>query len=91
MLSLKIVSLYVSMSFFILVIECAMHDLKNGVATLGSASPFCGLDMLYTCDEGFIMDAPNRRVCQPDGLWDGVLPTCNCKSWLMHGLLTNMQ
>ncbi|XP_066297660.1 mannan-binding lectin serine protease 1-like isoform X2 [Branchiostoma lanceolatum] len=35
----------------------------------------------FTCGEGYYLDGPDSRVCQADGTWSGVQPTCklvNC-------------
>ena len=35
-----------------------------------------GATVYYECDGGFELVGPASRVCQPDGLWSGFLPTC---------------
>ncbi|XP_078604135.1 sushi, von Willebrand factor type A, EGF and pentraxin domain-containing protein 1-like [Branchiostoma floridae x Branchiostoma japonicum] len=35
-----------------------------------------GADVLYTCDDGFILVGTARRTCQADGTWSGESPLC---------------
>ena len=35
-----------------------------------------GASVHYECNDGFELVGPASRVCRPDGLWSGFLPTC---------------
>ena len=39
----------------------------------------------FTCDNGYTLTGGSVRVCQNDGTWDGITPTCQCE---FHCILT---
>ena len=30
----------------------------------------------FTCDDGYMLDGDDERVCQPDGTWSNMVPRC---------------
>ena len=35
-----------------------------------------GYEMVYSCDEGYVLKGKSKRVCGNDGHWIGSTPTC---------------
>ena len=36
-----------------------------------------GEEVIYTCKKGFLLTGRDKRTCQVDGGWSGVLPSCS--------------
>lgn len=57
----------------------ALAPPTNGLIAFISNGNIPGSQTTYACDEGFMLEGSNRRVCQVDGTWTGTAPTCEGK------------
>lgn len=62
--------------------QCLNHP---GVPTNGRTvvnSTTVGSVAFHSCDEGYVLDGTDRRVCLSNGSWSKTLPSCNRKCHL---------
>lgn len=50
--------------------------LTNGFVVTSTGTTYLQ-EAVYSCNEGYIMEGSNTRVCQYDGSWNGTTPSCN--------------
>lgn len=50
------------------------HGIENGVNEEYYSTLF-GVEIKYSCNEGFMFTGPQSRVCQADGTWTEI-PEC---------------
>ena len=48
--------------------------ISNGVVCFSRTT--AGSEAVYVCDDGFHHDGVATRVCQSDGVWNGIAPQC---------------
>ena len=44
------------------------------VGTSGANTP--GSSVVFSCDQGYMLTGPATIVCQADGTWSGLTPSC---------------
>ena len=67
-------------SFILSLVEAqctALENPNNGVVTTTGQRP--GDLASYSCNEGYIIQGDDTRVCQNSGEWSGDAPTCTGK------------
>ena len=65
---------------FFSVINCTvLEDPDNGSHELIDGSLSFGSEVKYSCDDGFVLNGDNSRICQADGHWTGSAPICTSK------------
>ena len=71
------------MLFFSLAVsQCdVLSDPANGEVSLTGLT--ISSQAIYLCDAGFIIQGSRIRVCQLDGEWSGIEPTCARKNWFV--------
>ena len=52
-----------------------LDDPENGQVNVSNGA-VTGAMATYACDEGFILDGPETRVCDDEGRWSGSEPEC---------------
>ena len=58
--------------------ECGeLEAPRNGRVLLTGTT--VGSKATYICNEKFTLISDSTRVCQPNGVWSGQAPTCDCK------------
>lgn len=55
----------------------------NGNVTMPVSITY-GEAATYSCDSGYDINGVSSRICQADGTWSAVEPTCEPKSKLLH-------
>lgn len=53
--------------------------LENGNVNNGNGPYGIGEEVTFTCNDGFVLDGENKIICQDDGTFSNVAPTCNGK------------
>ena len=60
--------------------ECLLlEDPENGRVNVSDGA-VSGAVATYTCDEGFVLDGPDSRRCDNEGMWSGSQPECKGQS-----------
>ena len=58
-------------------VDCgALTDPMNGNVLV--AHTVFGSVAVYECDENYMRDGSQSRLCQEDATWSGMEPTCEC-------------
>ena len=75
---------------FILIIavlaDCGpLPDPPNGQVTL-MPDTLEGSTATYTCDDGFLVAGTDTRICQSNGNWSNIEPTCDVSSLFPFGV-----
>ena len=61
-----------------IVIECEeLDNPANGAVTLSGVT--VDSTATYSCIDGYTLEGVEQRVCQQDGQWSDVAPTCRCE------------
>jgi len=53
----------------------ALTNQLNGVVTTADGTTYLK-EAEYTCNTGYLLVGSSKRVCQANGEWSGLLPTC---------------
>ena len=69
--------MYSSLVLCCAVIRCEEHMIENG--NVVSNGTLLGAVAQYSCDETYVLDGPEQRICQDNGMWSGDEPVCNCE------------
>ena len=78
----------VSISLILELVGCGdpgmpMHGYKTG------ANYWAGQMVTFTCDTGYHLEGPTNRLCQENGNWSDVAPTCDkMKSLIQYSYLS---
>ena len=59
---------------FLAVINCGELTVENG--NVDSDGTLLGAVVQYSCDETYVLEGPEQRICQNDGMWSGEEPVC---------------
>ena len=51
-----------------------LPSIDSGAVVLSGQT--VGSSATYTCDEGFVLDGNETRICQSNGMWSLTEPTC---------------
>ena len=62
---------------FLAVIDCGELTIDNG--NIDSNGALLGAVAQYSCDETYVLEGPEQRICQNDGMWSGDEPVCTRK------------
>jgi len=57
------------------VVDCGDPGLPLNAARVLTGTTFSSR-VTYTCSVNFMLSGEETRVCQADGTWSGILPTC---------------
>ena len=65
-------------------VDCGpLPDPANGIVDLSGGTKFGDDGVEYSCNAGYIMSGTATRECLSTGLWSGVEPTCDRKSFIL--------
>ena len=68
---------------FISALRCQkINPLQNGKYKIDTFNKF-GATVRYSCNVGYILKGVSERVCQGDGNWSGLDPTCEIEGKLL--------
>ena len=54
--------------------ECKELMIENG--NIMSNGTLLGAVAQYSCDESYVLEGPEQRICQDSGMWSGDEPVC---------------
>lgn len=58
--------------------SCGSPDKKLNT-TIEDKNYTIGAEIKYKCPLGHMLVGDSKRVCQEDGFWSGMSPSCKCK------------
>ncbi len=58
-------------------IECSVLPAPDG-GSVRLSGLIVGSTATYQCNTGYVLEGESVRICQEDGTWSGVEPTCRC-------------
>lgn len=74
-LTYKVNHITTTTSFYI-VRMCEGLNITNGIVNIDMDQPVEGAIATYTCNSGYRLSININRLCQREGIWSGVEPTC---------------